>query len=139
MNSHVGFLIKSISDKIKVHADADLKSHNLTLSQSRILVFLMKKGGSATQKEIEDVMEVSHPTVVGLVARMEMNGFVTFRKDEEDGRNKIVSLTAHAMKIGADMDEVVGLMEDKMLAGLSQKQVEQLTDMLEVIYNNLNR
>lgn len=99
----------------------------------------MKKGGSATQKEIEDVMEVSHPTVVGLVARMEMNGFVTFKKDEEDGRNKIVSLTPYAVKTGVNMDKVVGNMEEKMLVSLSQKQVEQLTDTLEVIYKNLNR
>ena len=66
----VGYFIKNINDRLKVRADADLKSYNLTLAQSRVLAFLNNQGGSATQKEIEVFLEVSHPTVVGIVSRM---------------------------------------------------------------------
>ena len=138
MESHIGYLIKSISDRIKVHADKDLKDHNLTLSQSRVVMFLSKHGGQATQKEIEVFMDVSHPTVVGLVSRMEENGFVTSRMDDEDRRNKIVTLTAHALKTGANMDKVIGDMESKMLSSLSDKQIDELTEMLETIYRNVS-
>lgn len=136
-NTNIGFLVKSISDKVKVHADADLKSHNLTLSQSRILMFLLKNGGSATQKEIESFLDVSHPTVVGLVARMERNGFVTFQQDSSDRRNKIVCLTPHANEVGRDMDSVVSTMEQKMLYSLSEEQARQLTEMLEIVLHNV--
>ncbi len=138
MESHIGYLIKSISDRIKVHADKDLKDHNLTLSQSRVVMFLSKHGGQATQKEIEVFMDVSHPTVVGLVSRMEENGFVTSRMDDEDRRNKIVTLTAHALTTGANMDKVIGDMESKMLSSLSDKQIEELTEMLETVYHNVS-
>ena len=138
MESHIGYLIKSISDRIKVHADKDLKDHNLTLSQSRVVMFLSKHGGQATQKEIEVFMDVSHPTVVGLVSRMEENGFVISRMDDEDRRNKIVTLTAHALTTGANMDKVIGDMESKMLSSLSDKQIDELTEMLETIYRNVS-
>ena len=130
-------LIKSINDKIKVHADADLKSHDLTLSQSRVLMFLVKNDGKATQKEIEDFLKVSHPTVVGLVSRMKENGFVTVMQDTDDRRNKVVTLTDTAIKTGSNMDKVVAGMEAKMLKSLSAEQIKQLTEMLETIYRNI--
>ena len=137
MESHIGYLIKSINDKFKVHADADLKSHNLTLSQSRVLMFLVKNDGKATQKEIEDFLKVSHPTVVGLVSRMKENGFVTVMQDTDDRRNKVVTLTDTAIKTGSNMDKVVAGMEAKMLKSLSAEQIKQLTEMLETIYRNI--
>lgn len=138
MTSHIGYLIKSINDKIKVHADADLKSHNLTLTQSRVLIYLQSRDDEkATQKEIEDFLSVSHPTVVGLVSRMEKNGFLTTWLDTDDRRNKVVKLTDMAKKTGKNMDSVVGSMEEKMLATLSEMQISQLTETLETIYKNL--
>ena len=66
----IRFLIKSISDRLKVCADADLYRYHLTLSQSRVLWCLEQSGGQATQKEIERFHTVSHPTVIGIVSHM---------------------------------------------------------------------
>ena len=138
MDSHIGYLIKSINDRVKVHADADLKSHNLTLAQSRVLNYLISREGHTTQKEIEDYLEVSHPTVVGLVSRMEKNGLLTSWLDPLDRRNKIVQPTEKALQTGKNMNAMIGKMEKKMLSPLSDEQVVQLTKMLELIYQNLN-
>lgn len=137
-NSHIGYLIKTISDRIKIHADEDLKRHNLTLSQSRVLIFLKNNGGQAMQKEIEDDLGVSHPTTVGLVSRMAQNGFLTVRPDEDDRRNRIVCLTDHAKKVGSDMDNVIGQMEEQMLSSIPEEQQKLLVQMLETIYSNVN-
>lgn len=138
MVSHIGYLIKSINDKIKVKADADLKSHKLTLAQSRIIIFLASKKGQATQKDIENFLQVSHPTVVGLVSRMESRGFLSCHLDPDDRRNKIVMLTDSAKETGFNMDEVIQNLEKKMLSPLTDEQIVQLTNMLEIIYKNLN-
>ncbi|MGN0202897.1 MAG: MarR family winged helix-turn-helix transcriptional regulator [Coprococcus sp.] len=133
----IGYFIKNINDKLKIKADADLKRYNLTLSQSRVLAFLHKKGGKATQKEIELFMEVSHPTIVGIVSRMEQNGHVTCWIDPNDKRNKIVQLTEQAQAMGLDMEQRILANESKMLTSLSDDDVEHLRRMLTVIYNNL--
>lgn len=135
---HIGYLVKSINDKIKVKADADLKRHNLTRSQSRVLAYLNSRGGRATQKEIEDFLEVSHPTVVGIVSRMEQNGFLTCWFDQEDKRNKVVCLTELASAIGEELDSVIELQEAQMLKGLSDEQVDQLVEMLMTVYKNVD-
>lgn len=133
----VGYLIKNINDKLKVKADADLKRYDLTLSQSRVLAFLNSKGGKATQKEIEVYMDVSHPTVVGIVSRMEQKGYVLSWIDETDRRNKMVKLTEQAEALGENMEQNIFVNEQKMLASLSDKDIEHLKKMLIVIYKNL--
>ncbi|MGN1084802.1 MAG: MarR family winged helix-turn-helix transcriptional regulator [Lachnospiraceae bacterium] len=133
----IGYFIKNINDKLKARADADLKRYNLTFAQSRVLAFLNSKGGKATQKEIELFLEVSHPTVVGIVSRMEQNGHVISRLDETDKRNKIVKLTEQAKAIGIDLERNIFTNEQKMLATLSDEDIAQLKRMLTVIYQNL--
>lgn len=130
----VGYLIKNINDKLKVRADADLKSYNLTFSQSRVLAFLNEKGGEATQKEIEVFLEVSHPTVVGIISRMEQNGFLTTEINCNDRRNKVVMLTEKAKGIGADLEKHMSENEKNLLARLSADESEQLKKLLLTVY-----
>lgn len=136
LKNDVGYLIKSINDKLKVRADAELKKYHLTMSQSRVLVYLRSRGGQATQKEIETFLDVAHPTVVGLVSRMEQNGYVTCWPCE-DGRNKYVKLTAQAEAIDRDMQENMHANEEMLLAPLSPEEREQLRDLLLTVAEHL--
>lgn len=138
MEQKVGYYIKSINDKIKTQADYNLQSNGLTLSQSRVLSFLHRSGGQATQKGIEDDLQVSHPTVVGLVKRMEKHGFLITFFDSKNGRNKIAKLTPKAVLLGNNMASVIDTQEDQMLKGLSKDERKQFFHCLSVIYKNIN-
>lgn len=129
----VGFLIKNINDKLKTRADADMKKYNLTFAQSRVFGFLRHRGGQATQKEIELHLEVSHPTVVGIVSRMEQNGYVTTWTGS-DRRNKMVQLTSKAEQLGIDLERQIDQNEERLLSPLSPEEAEQLREMLFRIY-----
>lgn len=133
----IGYLIKNINDKLKVKADADLKHSNLTLAQSRVLAFLDRRGGQATQKEIEVYLEVSHPTVVGIISRMKQNRHLRCWVDETDKRNKIVALTEQAKALGEEMEQRISANEKMLLASLSEADIKKLKQMLLIIYNNL--
>ena len=135
-NKDIGYLIKSINDKLKVKADAELKRYNLTFAQSRVFAYLQEKGGQATQKEIEVFLDVSHPTVVGIVSRMEQNGYVTCFQDA-DKRNKNVKLTPKARSLGMDMEQHMLENEKLLLAPLSDTEAAQLKQMLIQINNHL--
>lgn len=136
LKNDVGYLIKSINDKLKVRADTELKKYHLTMSQSRVLVYLRSRGGQATQKEIETFLDVAHPTVVGLVSRMEQNGYVTCWPCE-DGRNKYVKLTPQAEAIDKDMQENMHTSEEMLLAPLSPEDRERLRDLLLTVAEHL--
>ena len=136
MKSDVGYLIKSINDKLTVKVDAELKQFNLTMSQCRVFLYLSSRGGQGTQKEIETFLGVSHPTVVGLVSRMEQNGYVMCWPCE-DGRKKNVKLTPKAEDIDKDMKKNMQANEQKLLEPLSPEESEKLRDLLLKVVQHL--
>lgn len=135
----IGCLLKMITDKIKMRADADLAQQGLTLTltQSRVLGYLARNGGQATQKEIEGFLQVSHPTVAGIIGRMEQNGFVRCRLDPADKRSKIVSQTERAAAVARDMHATIQATEQQMLRSLTPEQIAALESALRTIYANL--
>lgn len=134
----IGYLIKNINDKLKVKADNQLKEYDLTMTQSRVFAFLESKNGLATQKEIEVFLDVSHPTVVGIVSRMEKKGYLRTWIDEEDKRNKMVQLTEKALGIGTNLKEDMQKNEQKLLSPLSNEEVKSLREILIKISNHLD-
>lgn len=133
----VGYLIKNINDKLKTRADSDLMKLNLTLTQSRVLALLINAGGVSTQKEIEMFLEVSHPTVVGIITRMEQKGYVKCHFDQKDRRNKIVEITDIAKDLGSSLEEQINKNGQRMLKSLSEEEVKKLKEMLTIIYKNM--
>ncbi|MGN0166305.1 MAG: MarR family winged helix-turn-helix transcriptional regulator [Lachnospiraceae bacterium] len=134
----LGFLIKSINDKIKVKADADLKEHDITLSQSRVLGFLNNhENKTASQKEIEMFLEVTHATAAGIVSRMEKHGLVDCWLSPEDKRNKMVRLTKKAQAVSQDMEDTIQTMEMKMIGGLTKEEADELERMLMLVFRNI--
>ncbi len=130
----IGYLLKVINDKMRSRSDADLKSHNLTMTQSRVMAYVSSRGGKSTQKEIEKFLQVSHPTVVGIVSRMEQGGYLTTTMV---GRDKYVSLTHKAMSVWEDMHSNIKKCEARLVKGLSGQEIAELRKTLLVIYNNL--
>lgn len=134
----VGILLKQITDKIKVSADASLKSRGLTLSQGRMLKYVSCYPDGVTQKAIENHFQVSHPTIVGIITRMEKNGYLECWPDPEDKRNKMVRLTEKAWPIAMEMEKEMEKNERWLLQGLSDEQIDKLYEALYQIFKNVN-
>jgi DNA-binding MarR family transcriptional regulator len=124
----LGYLIKQISDKMR--ANAVFRKHGLTYSQVHVLSFVQACGGSATQKEIEIYLDVSHPTIVGLVSRLEKSGFVTSHVDENNRRNKIVCVTKKAQQTRESLEIERQKTERRLEQALGQQEREQLMHLL---------
>lgn len=133
----IGLLIKRLADKMKVSVDASLKDQGLTFSQTLVIGFLSEQGGMATQKEIEDHLQVSHPTVVGIVSRLEKNGFVACSADEKDRRNKIVCTTDKAMNTVGSMNMGKRKIEERLTKGLSEAELAELRRIINLMYENI--
>ncbi len=138
MDQQIGYLLKVITDKMKVRADADFKQYGLTIAQSRILGYLHEQGGESTQKEIESFLQVAHPTAYDIVSRMERNGFLTTWLDPGDKRNKIVKMTEKAVSIGEEIEATVRENDRKLLRSLTEEQITEFKNTLAVIYKNLD-
>ncbi|MBR2788245.1 MAG: MarR family transcriptional regulator [Erysipelotrichaceae bacterium] len=130
-------LIKHINFKVKARGDTVMKKRGLTFSQMQLLFTLERNGGSMSQKELEDKLEVTHPTVVGLVRRLEKNDYVKSVVDENDRRKKIIVVSKNAKKFKDEMNEQFHRISLKMYEKLSEKEKEELFRMLSVIDDSL--
>ena len=139
MTHDIGKLLKLINDRLKTSFDASFKEKDLTLSQTRVLEFIHMRGTQTTQKEIEEYLEVSHPTVTGIISRLEKNGFLSCYFDPDDRRNKIVCNTEKARMLNAFMAEEKNRMEHMMTVGLSETEIGELFRMLQIIYGNIKQ
>ena len=107
------------------------------MSQMMVLQIIRKNGGSSNQRNIERILEVAHPTVVGLVARLEKNGFVTCRTDPENRRNKIVEMTDKSYQAFEFFESGYQDFQKVVFKGFSSEEKEQLLCFLERLRENL--
>lgn len=136
----VGFMIKLINESMEKKSNKALKQFDITFSQGKVLSYLHRRSGLKTsQKDIEDHLQVSHPTVVGILKRLEIKGLITTEFDVEDKRTKNIYLTSKEEILYKEIMELRKSMEEKLFDGLSSDEVEQLVYMLNVIYHNIQK
>jgi len=134
-----GYMIKLINDAIVMKANLQLKERELTWSQMRVLAFLgRRRGEAASQKELEKAFTVSHPTMIGILKRLENKGFIQSSVNTRDKRLRDISLTEKGTKVQNDMCGKSAEMERIIHRGLSESQVDQLSEMLNTVYRNIN-
>lgn len=135
--SSIPVLLKKINLRVKEKADQDLREWGLTISQARALHVIGIHGGGMTQKELERELGVSHPTIVGLVSRMEENGFVCVAVDPGDRRNKIVSFAEKAHKHGIAIRYQRFEIDDRLLRGMTEEEIRETERLLNIMYHNI--
>ena len=134
----IGFLVHRIDKTIKANMDNELSKHDLTFSQSQVLRHIQKNKGTISQKKLQELMNVSHPTIVGLVQRLEAKGYVETSIDPEDRRSKIVRTTDLADKFKKDLISSRQRFDKKMLKGLNEEELDELYRMLDHMYSNIS-
>ena len=135
----IGSLIKILSETIGQKVNKNCKEFNLTMQQMKILHFLRMREGEkeASQKEIQNFMRISHPTVVNILRLMKEKGFIETSTSHEDKRMKIVRLTGKEDKFVKDVISEREEMEKQLVKGLTQKDQENLRWYLKKMYENL--
>ena len=130
-------LIRHINYTIKAGIDAKFKSYDLTFSQSQLIFHIFRNKGCISQKELQEKLKVSHPTVVGLVQRLEKNGFVKTEKDESDKRNKIIYTTALSDQLHKEMIKQHDENNKKLMKSFSKEEMIELERLLNKMNENI--
>lgn len=136
MKEDLGFFIKHLNKNMKCQGDETLKKYGLTYSQLHVLFVLYENKGCLTQKELEEQLHVSHPTVVGLVKRLEKQGFLTTKVDVKDKRNRLLQITDKAKELDRVLRKGRQAQEKQWLKGLNKEEIEQLKILLHKVLEN---
>lgn len=118
------------------HALGDL---DLTPAQSRMVNHLVCRGESfPCQRDLEEQFSLSHPTVSGILSRLEEKGYITLRADERDHRRKRIEPTEKALDCARRTGQVLENAEQDMLRGFTPEEQAQLMEFLDRAVRNLD-
>ena len=107
------------------------QSHATTLPRFDVMAALYRRREGVTMSELSRMLLVSNGNATAVVDRLEADGFVLRSPSDTDRRTVFVSLTARGF---AEFDVLAERHEvevDRLFAGLSASEIDQLTDILK--------
>lgn len=135
----VFLLIKNIHDKFDSRANADCQTAGLTIAQFRVLLYLEDHPDSdVTQKELETVFKVSHPTINGILSRLESKNCIFTKVVIKAGKQqKHIFLTTQGNMALKNMKDN-RIHDEKMFeTSFTDQEKKELEELLKRLYQIL--
>ena len=137
MLKHFGHYVRILhwcTDQRITNALAEME---LTASQGPILGYIAHRESPPCARDIEEEVHLSHPTVSGLLARLEKKGFIEFFPDENDRRCKRIRLQDKGQRCIEIMRRTIAENERVMVQGFSEEEREQFFTLLNRAIHNM--
>ena len=127
-------MLKKASLKLERDANRVLAPLGLTLSQFKVvMVILLHFGDEARLVDIEDALNLTHPTALGIVDNLEREGFVTRVTNPEDKRSRLIHLTDKTCSMKRELYEAGDQIEEALCAPLSKSERKEFVSILEKV------
>jgi DNA-binding MarR family transcriptional regulator len=114
---------------------AELDKMDLTASQGMIMGYLAHAVSPPCPRDIEEEFRLSHPTVSGLLSRLEQKGFIELKVDPEDRRIKRIYVLPKGRECHDRMHRVILANEERMVRGFSEEEKEMFVALLKAVFN----
>lgn len=137
-NIQLGTLTRMIHHEIERQINKNMSQHNLTRSQMMVMVYLYSKPDyTATQKELETILDIAQPTAVRLLKGMEKKGYIKCEIGTEHNAKKRVTLLLTDSNFWGTLYTFNQQMLEKIQTGFSDEELLLCESYLIRILNNL--
>ena len=116
---------------------AALASMDLTAAQGHIMGYITHHHGPPCPRDIEEAFRLSHPTVSGLLSRLEKKGFIQLRPDEKDRRVKRIYVLPKAKELNETMHATILASEARLTLDFTDEEKEQFAQLLQRAIGNM--
>lgn len=137
LKHHYGHMLRILhwcTDQSMTNA---LESMDLTASQGHIMGYLAHQKQPPCARDIEAEFQLSHPTVSGLLSRLEQKGFIELRTDPDDRRFKRVYVLPKGLECQKLMHNTIHENERRIVAGFTPEEQEQFSQLLQRAITNM--
>ena len=114
-----------------------LESMELTAAQGHIMGYLAHREQPPCPRDIEAEFQLSHPTVSGILSRMEQKGFIELRTDPEDRRCKRIYVLEKGRQCHALMHQTIRENEQRIVSGFTPEEQELFGQFLQRSITNM--
>lgn len=134
---HYGHMFRLLHCGCSQALNEALAQMELTSAQGRVMGYLALRGQPPCAKDIEEEFHLSHPTVSGLLSRLEKKNFIVFRPDARDGRCKRIVISDKGLRCHERISNVIQENERRIVRGFSLEEQEQFTRLLTRAVENM--
>ena len=121
----------------RFQAKADRRIGKISWKQYFALICMHLCKEAPTIKELSEIMGSSHQNVKQILLKLEKQGFVAFRADEQDRRKQRIDLTEQCRAFCAESGEDAERFMAGLFRGISKEQLETTIHTILAIENNL--
>ena len=137
MQPHYGHLVRILHWCTGQIMTAALEKQELTSAQGHIMGYLSQQKEPPCPRDIEEAFHLSHPTVSGLLSRLEQKGFLRLCPDPADRRCKRIHLEPKGLECHDTMLGIIRENEDRMVQGFTPEEKEQFASLLQRAIANM--
>lgn len=137
LQKHYGHLIRILHWCTDQAMTSALEKMELTASQGHIMGFLTMQEEPPCPRDIEEAFHLSHPTVSGLLSRMEQKGFIQLKTDPRDRRCKRIYIQPKGLECHQTMHHTIQNTENRLVQGFTPEEKEQFVDFLQRAIANM--
>ncbi|MFZ0544234.1 MAG: MarR family transcriptional regulator [Candidatus Promineifilaceae bacterium] len=136
MDERVGYLLKRAQQALRLEMDSGLQNLNLTTAQYAALNAL-EQNPKSSNAALARACFVTPQTMIEIIKNLETAGFVSRQSHPKHGRIIQTVLTENGRAKLATAHQVIGGIEEKMLADLSPIERTALAAYLQQCFSNL--
>jgi MarR family transcriptional regulator for hemolysin len=134
----IGFIINRTA-KALIHVfDQKLrKEFGITFSQWKIIITLVNNDDGLSQKEIAEKLGLEGPTLIPIIDKLEKDGFVIRKVDNNDRRNNRIFLTEKTI---SSLDSIINYalkIKEISVRNISEQDISITKDTLEKMWQNI--
>ncbi|MDD5864496.1 MAG: MarR family transcriptional regulator [Firmicutes bacterium] len=134
---HYGHLLRVLTSCTETTMNNALASMDLTAAQGHIMGYLAQRSQPPCSRDIEEAFHLSHPTVSGLLSRLEKKGFIVLRPDEEDRRCKRIYVLPKGEELHETMHRTIAENEARMVENFTPEERAQFVSLLLRAISNM--
>lgn len=132
----IGYWICMTSHLMERALNEELAPQGITFRQFQVLGWLALKGGMS-QIELAEQMNIEPPTLVGILDRMEREGWISRESCPDDRRRKIIRAQTLAEPVWSKMVASARHIRARATQGMDEHQVQMLMQLLGQVQENL--
>ena len=137
MRRHFGLCLRVLHGCTDQIMSAAVAQMDLTPVQSRVMGFLAHRQDPACAKDVETEFGLTHPTVSGILSRLEKKGFIEFRPDSADRRCKRIYVLEKGNEHIDQIRRIIQENEERIVQGFSEEEKMQFAAFLDRAIRNM--
>ena len=132
-NKKTGFLIKQVHILQEQRLNRKFDHFGLTAAQTFTLVSLFKareKNEKLNQKDLERILDISNPTVTGILNRLEAKDLIRRVTCKHDARIRYIEVTKKAIELDKEIRKTFKEAEEQLVSSLTPEEIDRLNEYL---------